>query len=80
MENSRTEFSIKSPKWTNTSEFEQSVEMKTDVKSESGIVEGFPYMNISPGRDTYTIFTYFLVLRLVSGYYPVLTDTCILPC
>ena len=68
-----------SPTWTKTSEFEQSVEVRTDVKSESGIVEGFPSMNISPGRDPYTVFTSFLVSRLVSGYYPVLTDACILP-
>ena len=65
--------------WTKTSEFEKSVEVRTDVKSESGIVEGFPSMNISPGRDPYTVFTSFLVSRLVSGYYPVLTDACILP-
>ena len=44
------------------------------MKSESGIVEGFPSMNISPGRDPYTVFTSFFVSRLVSGYYPVLTD------
>ena len=68
-----------SPTWTKTSEFEQSVEVRTDVKSESGIVEGFPSMNISPGRDPYTVFTSFLVSRLVSSYYPVLTDACILP-
>ena len=68
-----------SPTWTKTYEFEQSVELRTDVKSESGIVEGFPSMNISPGREPYTVFTSFLVSRLVSGYYPVLTDACILP-
>ena len=69
----------KSPTWTKTSEFEQSVEVTTDAKSESGIVEGFPSMNISPGRDSYTVFTSFLVSLLASGYYPVLTDACILP-
>ena len=68
-----------SPTWTKTSEFEQSVEVRTDAKSESGIVEGFPGMNISLGRDPYTVFTSFLVSRVVSGYYPVLTDPCILP-
>ena len=31
-------------------------------------------MNISPGRDPYTVLTSFLVSHLVSGYYPVLTD------
>ena len=35
-------------------------------------------MNICPGRDPYTVFTSILVSRLVSGYYPVLTDTYIL--
>ena len=30
------------------------------MKSESGIVEGFPSMNISPGLDPYTVFTSFL--------------------
>ena len=44
-----------SPAWTKTTEFEQSVEVRTDAKSESGIVEGFPSMNISPGRDPYTV-------------------------
>ena len=70
-----------SPTRTKTSEFEQSwsVEVRTDAKSESGIVEGLSSMNISPGRDPYTVFTSFLVSRLVSGYYPVLTDACILP-
>ena len=62
-----------SPTWTKTSEFEQSVEVRTDAKSESGIVEGFPSMNISPSRDPYTVFTSFLVSRLVSCYYSVLT-------
>ena len=50
-----------SPAWTKTSEFEQSVEVRTDAKSESGIVQGFSSMNISPGRDPYTAFTSFLV-------------------
>ena len=68
-----------SPTWTKTSEFEQSVEVRTDAKSESGIIKDFPSMNISPGRDPYTVFTSFLVSRLVSGYYPVLTDAFILP-
>ena len=57
VENSPTEFSIESPTWTNTTEFEQSVEVRTDAKSESGIVEGFPSKNISPGRDPYAVFT-----------------------
>ena len=51
-----------SPTWTKTSEFEQSVEVKTDVKSESGIVQGFPSMNISP-VETRTLF-----LRLFSSH------------
>ena len=51
-----------SPAWTKTSEFEQSVEVRTDAKSESGIFEGFPSMNISPGRDPFT------VLRLSSSH------------
>ena len=55
------------------SEFEESVGVRTDAKSESGIVKGFPSMNISPSRDPYTVFTSFLVSRLVSCYYPVLT-------
>ena len=80
MENSPPEFSIENPAWTNASEFEQSVEVRTDSKSESGIAEGFPSMNISPGQERYTVFMSFLVSRLVSGYYPVLTDACILPC
>ena len=50
-----------SPTWTKTSEFEQSVEVRTDAKSESGIVQGFPSMNISPGLEPYTVFTAFLV-------------------
>ena len=66
------------PNVDKTFEFEQSLEVRTDAKSESGLVEGFPSMNISPGRDPDTIFTSFLVSRLVSGYYPVLTDSCIL--
>ena len=65
--------------WTKTPQFEQSVEVRTDAKSESGIVKGFPSINISPGRDPYTVFASFLISRLVSGYYPVLTDACILP-
>ena len=70
MENSRTKFSVESPARTNTSGFEQSVEVRIDGKSESGLVDGFPGMNISPGRDPYTVFTSFLVLRLVSGFLP----------
>ena len=46
MENSPTEFSIGSP----TSEFQQSVEVRTDAKSESGVVEGFPSRPNLPGR------------------------------
>ena len=65
-----------SPTWTKTSEFEQSVEVRTDAKSES---EGLASMITSPGRDPYTVFTSFLVSRLVCDYYPVLTDACILP-
>ena len=57
MENSRTQFSVESPTWTNTSGFEQSVEVITDAKTESGLVDGFPNMNISPGRDPYNVFT-----------------------
>ena len=57
MENSPTEFSVGSPTWTNTSGFEQSVEVLTDAKTESGLVDGFPSMNISPGRDPYNVFT-----------------------
>ena len=57
MENSLTEFSIESPTCTNTTEFEQSVEVRTEAKSESGIVEGFPSKNISSGRDPYAVFT-----------------------
>ena len=56
--------------WTKTCEFEQSIEVRTDAKSESGIVEGFHSMNISPGRDPYTVFTSFLVSHLVSGLLP----------
>ena len=33
----------------------------TDAKTESGLVDGFPSMNISPGRHPYTVFTSFLV-------------------
>ena len=61
MENSPTKFSVESPTSTNTSGFEHSVEVRTDAKSESGLVDGFPSMNISPGRDPYTVFTSFLV-------------------
>ena len=46
-----------SPTWTKTSEFGKSIEKKTDAKSESGLVEGFPSMSNSPGRDPYTVFT-----------------------
>ena len=67
MENSPTEFSVDSPTWTNTFGFLHSVEVRTDAKSESGLVDGFLRMNISPGRDPYSVFTSFLVLRLVSG-------------
>ena len=61
---------VESPTSTNTSGFEHSVEVRTDAKSESGLVDGFPSMNISPGRDPYTVFTSFLVSRLVSGLLP----------
>ena len=47
-----------------------SVEVRTDVKYESGLVDGFPSMNISPGRDPYTVFTSFLVSHIVSGLLP----------
>ena len=57
MENSPTQFSVGSPTWTNTSGFEQSVEVITYAKTESGLVDGFPSMNISPGRDPYNVFT-----------------------
>ena len=53
---------------------DQSVEVRTDAKSESGHVDGSLSMNISPGRDPYTVFTSFLVSHLLSGCYPVLTD------
>ena len=66
MANSPTEFSIEA-------------QVRTDAMSKSGVVEGFSSMNISPGRDPYTVFTSLLVSRLVSGYYPVLTDAYILP-
>ena len=72
VENSSTEFSVKMPTWTNTSGLEQSVEVRTGTKSESGLVNGFPSMNISPGRDHCTVFTSFLVSHL--------TDACILLC
>ena len=52
-----------SPTWTKTSEFEQSVEVRTDAKSESGIVEGFPSMNILQ-VETPTLF-----LRLFSSHF-----------
>ena len=48
MENSPTEFSIESP----ASEFEQSVEVRTDAKSESGVVEGFPSRPSLPRRGS----------------------------
>ena len=51
-----------SPTWTKASEFEESVEVRTDAKSESGIVEGFPSMNISP------VETRRLFLRLFSSH------------
>ena len=70
MENSPTEFSIEAQRGQKTSEFEQSVEVRTDAKSESGLVEDFPSMNISPGRDPYTVFTSFLASRLVSRLLP----------
>ena len=57
MENSPTEFSVGSPTSTNTSGFEQSVEVITDAKTESGLVDGFPSINISPGRDPYNVFS-----------------------
>ena len=74
MENSMTEFSIESPTWTNTSEFKQSVEVRSDTKSESALSKVYPTWTFSPGRDPYTVVTSFLVSRLVSCYYPVLTD------
>ena len=70
MENSPKEFSVESTTWKNTSGFEQSVEVRTDAKSKSGHVDGSLSMNISPGRDPYTVFTSFLVSRLVSGLLP----------
>ena len=59
-----TEFSIESPTRTNTSELEQSVEVRSDAKSESALSKVYPY----------TVFTSFLVSHLLSGCYPVLTD------
>ena len=66
----RQNFFVESPTSTNTSGFEHSVEVRTDAKSESGLVDGFPSMNISSGRDPYTVFTSFLVSWLVSGLLP----------
>ena len=42
MENSPTEFSIEAQRGKKTSEFEQSVEVRTDAKSESRIVHASP--------------------------------------
>ena len=50
----------------NSSQFEQSVEVRTDTKSESGLVEGFLRTNFSPDRDPYNVFTSFRISRLVS--------------
>ena len=47
-----------------------SVEVRPDTKSESGLVDGFPSMNISPARDTCTVFISFIISRLVSGLLP----------
>ena len=55
----RQHFFVESPTSTNTSGFEHSVEVRTDAKSESGLVDGFLSMNISPGRDPYTVFHVF---------------------
>ena len=66
----RQNFFVESPTSTNTSGFEHSVEVRTDAKSESGLLDGFPSMNISSGRDPYTVFTSFLVSWLVSGLLP----------
>ena len=38
-----------------------SVEVRPDTKSESGLVDGFPSMNISPARDTCTVFISFIM-------------------
>ena len=71
MENSPTEFSVESPTWTNTSGFEQSVEVITDARTESGLVHGFPSMNISPGLDPYNVFTsLFSSLVFLEGLLP----------
>ena len=75
MENSPTEFSVGSPTWTNTSGFEQSVEVLTDAKTESGLVDGFPSMNISPGRDPYNVFTSLFSSRLLRGFITLLLQT-----
>ena len=42
----------------------------TDAKTESGLVDGFPSMNIFSKSRPYTVFTSFLVSRLVSGLLP----------
>ena len=78
----RQNFFVESPTSTNTSGFEHSVEVRTDAKSESGLVDGFPSMNINFLQvDTPTLFSrLFSSHDLSAGYYPVLTDACILLC
>ena len=66
----RIESSVESPTWTNTSGLEHSVEVRTDAKSESGLVDGFPSMNISLGRDPDTFSSLFSSHVLVSGLLP----------
>ena len=53
----------------------------TDAKTESGLVDGFPSMNIFLQADTPTLFSrLFSSYVLLAGFYPVLTDPCILLC
>ena len=66
----RQNFLLKAERGQIPLDFNNPVEVRTDAKSESGLVEGLPSMNISPGRDPYTVFTSFLVSRLVSGLLP----------
>ena len=70
MENSPTEFSVESPTSTNTSGFEHSVEVRTDEKSETSLVDGFPSMNIfSTSRPLYC----FHVFSCLTSCYRVIT-------
>ena len=57
-ENSPAEFSIEAQRGQKP--LNSNNQVKTYAKSESGIVEGFPSMNISLGRDPYTVLRLFL--------------------